>query len=117
KIVKILKPKEEKFLTQLIDFIEKVWNKPNFNVNEFSKKLGVSKSQLYRKLISLTGKSPNSFLKDYRLNQALKLLHQQSGNISEVAYESGFNSLAYFSECFKNKFGLLPSKYIQQHTF
>jgi AraC-like DNA-binding protein len=100
-----------------MDFTEKAWHKPDINILYFSKALGYSKSQLYRKLISLTGKSPNSFLKDYRLNQSLKLLHQQSGNISEVAYESGFNSLAYFSECFKSKFGLLPSKYIQQHTF
>ena len=115
KIVKILKPKEEKFLTQLIDFIEKVWNKPNFNVNEFSKKLGISKSQLYRKLINLTGQSPNTFLREFRLHKALNLLHNQQGNISEIAFETGFNSAAYFSKCFHEKYGILPSKYIQQH--
>ena len=114
-MVKILNPTEEKFLTQLIDFVENIWNKPDFNVNDFSKSLGLSKSQLYRKLTKLTGQSPNNFLKEYRLHKALNLLHKQQGNISEIAFETGFNSAAYFSKCFLEKYGLLPSKYIQQH--
>lgn len=115
KIIKILKPSEEKLLTELIDFIKKIWNKPDFNVNDFSKALGLSKSQLYRKLINLTGKSPNNFLKEFKLHQALDLLHGQKGNISQIAFETGFNSPAYFSKCFYEKYGILPSKYLQQH--
>jgi FkbM family methyltransferase len=115
KMIKILKPNEEKFLTQLIDFVEQVWNKPNFHVNDFSNALGFSKSQLYRKLTKLTGQSPNKFLKEFRLHKALELLHKQNGNISEIAFETGFNSAAYFSKCFLDKYGILPSKYIQQH--
>lgn len=115
KMIRTLKPNEEKFLNQLIDFVEQIWNKPNFNVNDFSKALGLSKSQLYRKLTNLTGLSPNSFLKEFRLHKALNLLHKQYGNISEIAFETGFNSAAYFSKCFLEKYGILPSKYIQQH--
>jgi AraC-like DNA-binding protein len=115
KMIKILQPNEEKFLNQLIDYVEQAWNKPNFNVNDFSRALGLSKSQLYRKLTKLTGQSPNSFLKEFRLNKALNLLHEQYGNISEIAFETGFNSAAYFSKCFLDKYGILPSKYIQQH--
>lgn len=115
KLIKVLKPNEERFLSQLINFIEKIWNKPDFNVNDFSKALGLSKSQLYRKLTKLTGQSPNNFLKEYRMHKALNLLHQQKGNIYEIAFETGFNSAAYFSKCFLEKYGLLPSKYIQQH--
>ena len=115
KMIKVLKPNEEKFLSQLVDFVEKVWNKPNFHVNDFSEALGLSKSQLYRKLTTLTGQSPNNFLKEFRLHKALRLLHKQQGNISEIAFETGFNSAAYFSKCFLNKYGILPSKYIQQH--
>lgn len=114
--VRILSPSDEKFLTDLMDFIETIWNNPDFNVGYFSA-LGSSKSQLYRKLVNLTGQSPNNFLKEFRLHKALQLLHQQSGNISEVAFESGFNSPAYFSKCFLEKYGILPSKYIQQHKF
>ncbi|SFZ89323.1 AraC-type DNA-binding protein [Flaviramulus basaltis] len=113
--VRTINHEEEKFLTDLMDFVETIWNKPDFNVNDFSTKLGFSKSQLNRKLKNLTGKSPNNFIVEYKLLQALKLLHEQKGNISEIAFETGFNSPAYFSTCFKNKFGILPSKYIQQH--
>jgi AraC-like DNA-binding protein len=113
----ILKFDEQNFLTNLMDYIESVWNDTELDVKGFSKALGYSKSQLYRKLTSLTGKSPNTFLRDYRLNKSLKLLHEQRGNISEIAFQTGFNSLAYFSECFKRKFKILPSKYIQQHIY
>ena len=115
-LVRILSPKDEKFLTQLMEFIERIYTKPDFNINQFSKSLCYSKSQLNRKLKSLTGKSPNNFLKEFRLHKALNLLYMQKGNISEIAFETGFNSAAYFSKCFLNKYKLLPSKYIQQHT-
>jgi len=114
-LIRTLKPAEEIFLTKLMDLIEKQWNKPTFNVSNFSKDLGYSKSQLYRKLMKLTGKSPNNFKKEIRLHRALNLLHLQKGNISEIAYETGFNSPAYFSKCFMDKYGILPSKYVQQH--
>ncbi|MEN3323037.1 nickel-binding protein [Mariniflexile soesokkakense] len=113
--IRSVNKKEEKFLTSLMEFVSTIWNKPDFNVNDFSTTLGFSKSQLNRKLKSLTGKSPNNFIADYKLQKALKALHDQKGNISEIAFETGFNSPAYFSTCFKNKFGVLPSKYIQQH--
>ncbi len=115
--VRVLSPADEKFITQLMDFVEEIWNTPDFNVNRFSESLGYSKSQLYRKLVDITGQSPNNFLKEFKLHKALQLLHQQYGNISEVAFETGFNSQAYFSKCFFEKYGILPSTYIQQHTF
>ncbi|MEX1383913.1 nickel-binding protein [Lutibacter sp.] len=114
-LIRTLKPSEEEFLIHLMDYVERIWNIPNFNITSFSKDLGYSKSQLYRKLISLTGQSPNNFIKEFRLHKALKMLHKQHGNISETAYRSGFNSPAYFSKCFLEKYGVLPSKYIQQH--
>ena len=98
-----------------MDYIENVWNDSKFNVDDLSKSLGYSKSQVYRKLMSLTGKSANNFIREFKLHRALTLLHKQKGNISEVAFETGFNSAAYFSKCFLNKYGVLPSKYIQQH--
>ncbi len=114
-LVKTLLPTDEKFITLLMDFVETIWNKPDFNVDQFSKALGYSKSQLNRKLKRLTGLSPNNFLKEFRLHKALDFLHNQQGNISEIAFETGFNSAAYFSKCFLNKYKILPSKYIQQH--
>jgi AraC-like DNA-binding protein len=103
---------DEKFLTSLMDYTESAWSNTNLQVDDFSKPLGCSKSQLYRKMILLTGKSPNTFINEYRLHEALVLLNKNSGNISEIAYETGFSSPSYFSKCFQKKYGHLPSDYL-----
>ncbi|SDE46085.1 AraC-type DNA-binding protein [Pricia antarctica] len=102
---------DEKFLNLLMDYTEREWRNTSLNANDFSKCLGYSKSQLYRKMILLTGKSPHSFIKEYRLNKALERLNQKNGNISDIAYETGFNTPAYFSKCFRKAYGMLPSVY------
>lgn len=114
--IKTLKPSEEQFLTNLIDYVETIWNNSDFSVVDFSKPLKYSKSQIYRKMISLTGKPPSGFIRDYRLNRAMQLIHNRKGNITEIAYKTGFKSPTYFSKCFKEKFKTLPSKYMQQHA-
>jgi AraC-like DNA-binding protein len=68
-------------------------------------------------MMATTGKAPNAFIHDYRLDKALKLLEKKTENISEVAFETGFNSPAYFSKCFSDKFGILPSKYALQYLY
>jgi len=112
--VRSLSPSDEKFLNQLMNYTEKSWHKTELKVDDFSNQLGFSKAQLYRKMVYLTGKSPNTFIKDYRLKRALTLLNKQIGNISEIAFETGFNSPAYFSKCFHEAYGILPSNYIKQ---
>jgi len=114
--IKAIDVGEEKFVTLLMDYMEKEWTNAAFNSHDFSKNLGYSKSQLYRKMIALTGKSPNNFIKDYRLKKALHLLDKKTNNISEIAFGTGFNSPAYFSKCFMDNFGILPSKYIQNYA-
>ena len=115
--VKSLSPREEKFLTSLMDFTDEIWRKPNIKVEDLCKELGLSKSQLYRKLKSLTNKSPNNFIKGVKLNRSLNLFQKRLNNVSEIAFEVGFNSPAYFTKCFQEKFGILPSKYTQQHIY
>jgi len=116
KLIQILKPAEERFLNSLMDYTEKIWTDTDLTVDDFSKNLGLSKSQLYRKMISLSGKSPNTFIKEYRLNKALKMLKQQQGNISEIAFDTGFNSPSYFSKCFLDTYGILPSAYSKEQS-
>ena len=103
---------DEKFMTLLMDYTDESWSDTNLKVDDFSKPVGSSKSQLYRKMILLTGESPNTFIKEYRLKEALKLLRKNAGNISEIAFETGFSSPSYFSKCFQEKFGLLPAIYL-----
>lgn len=103
---------DEKFITLLMDYTEATWNNINIKVDDFNKPLGLSKSQLYRKIILLTGESPITFIKDYRLNEALSLLSKNTGNVSEIAYETGFSSPSYFTKCFQARYGLPPSDYL-----
>jgi AraC-like DNA-binding protein len=72
----------------------------------------MSRTQLHRKLKALTGKSASLFLRSVRLNKARKMIEEESGNISEIAYSVGFSSPAYFSRCFKEEFGYAPSSLV-----
>jgi AraC-like DNA-binding protein len=107
-----LSPADEKFITRLMDYTDSVWNDANFKAVDFLRPTGYSKSQLNRKLVALTGKSPNAFIREYRLNQALKLFRKGDHNISEIAFETGFSSPSYFTTCFQKQFGHQPSEYL-----
>ncbi len=109
--IKIMNPHDEQFLNRLMELMESCWNEYWLNIHELGRRIGVSKSQLYRKMISLTGFSPSDFIKEFRLEKALKLIEKQKANISEIAYSTGFNSGSYFSKCFKKRFNILPSDY------
>ena len=111
-LIKILKSDEEEFLRQLYVVTKTYWNDPDFTVKLFNSKMGLSKSQMYRKTISTTGLSPNDFIKEYRLKMSLSRLKSSQGNISEIAYESGFSSPSYFSKCFQKRYKSLPSDYL-----
>lgn len=113
---RLLKPSDQLFLYDLMEFTEASWNRTNLKVDDFSAALGLSKSQLYRKVKFLTGKSLNIFLKSYRLKKAIKMIETHKGNISEIAFDSGFNSAAYFSKCFVDTYGLLPSEYAKTNV-
>jgi AraC-like DNA-binding protein len=112
--IHILTPAQEKFINSFMEFTEKEWQNCELKVDDFGKSIGISKSKLYRELMRLTGKSPNAFLFHFRLRKSLQLLQKQKGNISEVAYNSGFNSPSYFAKCFRKKYGIMPSELMQQ---
>jgi AraC-like DNA-binding protein len=116
-LIRILNPTEEIIFTQIMDYTESNWNKSNFNISSFSKELEYSKPQLYSRIKNLTGKSPNDFIREFRLHKALVLLHKQQGSISRIAYETGFSSPSYFSKCFFDHYAILPSKYLQRHSY
>ncbi len=107
---------EVEFLNVLMDYTEQSWNSPDFKINDMSQKLGYSKSQLYRKVVALTGQSPNIFIKNYRLKKSLQLLEEGNRNIAQIAFDTGFNSPSYFSKCFQEAFGVLPSAYVKEKS-
>lgn len=110
--IEIFDRSSEKFVMQLMDITERILVQEEFSIERLGKDMGISRPQLYRKITSLTGKAPNDWIRDQRLERAFQLLRKQHGNISEIAYEVGFNNLSYFAKCFQKKFGLLPSQYI-----
>lgn len=103
---------EEVFITQLMEFVEKEVQNPQLKVEHLYSNQGLSKSKMYRKMIQLTGKSPNIFLLEYRLKHSLQLLQNQNISISEIAFDSGFNSPSYFTKCFRKKYGVMPTQYL-----
>ncbi len=109
--IRILNQPEEQFLNRLMDIIEKVWNEEELNVHDFAKQIGLSKAQLYRKITALTGIAPHKFIKEFRLKKAIELIEKQQGNISQIAFETGFSNPSYFSKCFQKRFGILPSDF------
>ena len=111
-LVNTLSTSDEIFLNNLMDYTDKIWHKSDLKVDDYSQYLGISKSQLYRKIKSLTGVSPNTLINKYRLNKALDLLKNGNKNISEIAFQTGFNSPGYFTKCFLENFGILPSHFL-----
>lgn len=106
--------RDEKFLHEAKEAILRCMSDPDFNVTAFAREVGVSVTQLYRKCMTLTGRSPNDLIRHHRLERATDLLRTHCGNVSEVAYWVGFSNLSYFTKCFKGQFHCLPSLYAKQ---
>lgn len=112
--VQTLSPDDEYFINRLIETTELICNDPQFDVGVFGKRVGLSRSQFYRKVSGITGLSPNDFIKEFRLTKALSLIEKQQGNVAQIAFESGFNSPSYFSKCFQKRYGVLPSNLLSK---
>lgn len=103
---------DEKFLQKVMAIVEANLSNPHFDVEMFCREVGMSRVQLHRKLTALTDQSASEFIRSFRLKRAASLLEQQAGNITEIAYTVGFNSLPYFTKCFKEQLGQTPSEFI-----
>jgi len=102
---------DNQFIRNIRDTIEKNLSEPEFGLDEMADALYMSRTTLYRKLISLTGQPPKRFIQSYRLKRSLELLKNNFGNVTEVAYKVGFSNSAYFTKCFKELFHRLPSDF------
>ena len=98
------------------EFIQKALNYINENISEtelsvevLASEVFLSRSQLYRKIKTLTGVSVNEFIRNVRLEKAKELIEFGNDNINEISYKVGFSSPSYFTKCFKEKFGYLPT--------
>ena len=104
-----LNTKDESFINDLFNILDHKLFEGSFSVEELSKELGVSRAQLYRRVNSISGFSPNNFIRQLKLSAAFEKLKAKSGNISQVAFQVGFSNPSYFSKCFQGVYGYLPS--------
>lgn len=102
---------DEKLINHAVKYVEDNIARSDLSVEELSKELGMSRVHLYKKLLAITGKTPIEFIRIIRLKRAAQLLRGSQQNISEIAYQVGFNNPKYFSRYFKEEFGILPSAF------
>jgi DNA-binding response OmpR family regulator len=106
---KKLTNREEQFINKVMEVIDEHISEEEFSIDQFGIEIGMSSVQIYRKLKALTGKSPSLYIRSIRLVRAKKMIEEQKGNISEIAYSVGFGSPSYFTRCFKEEYGYPPS--------
>ena len=111
KIKPTLPNAEDKFISKVFDYIKENIDNPELRIDSFSKYLGMSRVQFYRKIKSITGKTPSTLILEIRMTTAADLIKKSDFNINEVAYLVGFNDSSYFGKCFKAYFGLTPGEY------
>jgi signal transduction histidine kinase/DNA-binding NarL/FixJ family response regulator len=105
---------DEEFVKKCLEEIYKGISDPNFNLIHLSRRVGMSRSSLYRKIKEVTGLKAIDFLRKAKLQYASRLLLDSDLNIGEIAWESGFTDVKYFSKVFAKEFGQLPSKFNAQ---
>ncbi|QCW98936.1 response regulator [Aggregatimonas sangjinii] len=96
------------FIAKVIELIHEELDNASFGVSKLSSKLGLSESQVYRKLKAITGKSTAIFIRTIRLESAKEQLRTTDKTVSEIAYAVGFNDPSWFSRAFKEEYGVAP---------
>lgn len=102
---------DENFLLKALQAVEENMDDTEFGIDEFCLAVNMSRANVHRKLKALTDQSTTEFIRTIRLKRAAQLLLQKTGSVSGIAYETGFNNLSYFTRCFKEVYGVLPSEY------
>lgn len=98
------------FYKKFIETVSERMSNPELNVDELASEMGLGRSQLYRKIKSLTNYSPVELLRRLRLEKARRLLDTTEMTVSEIAYEVGFATPAYFTKCYRDTYGETPTE-------
>ena len=103
--------RDKTFITNAVNLMKEHYADAEYNLERFVRDMGYSKTLVNKKMQDLTGQPIGQFMKNYRLNVAQRIIQEGSGdiNVSEIAYAVGFNDPKYFTKCFKEFFGYLPS--------
>ena len=110
-----IKSADDKLMEKLNNLIRERLSDSSLSIEAISEELGISRVHLHRKLKELTKLTPSIYLRNIRLEHAAQLLKTQKVSIAEVAYAVGFGSHQYFSNCFKDFYGLAPAEYAEKY--
>ncbi|UAB83246.1 response regulator [Zunongwangia sp. SCSIO 43204] len=111
-----IETEDEKLMRKVLQIIKSNYQNPDFGVERLAVDLGVSRSFLYNKTLSLFEKTPSELITDIRLEKGKELLAKSQLTISEIAFKTGFNNPKYFTKNFKKKYDILPSAYKKKHS-
>lgn len=103
------------FLDKCISIVEAHIDDDKFNIQILASEIGMSHSNLYKKVKSISGQSVNSFIRFIRLRKAAELFIHTNQNVNETAYQVGMGNVKYFREQFNKLFGINPSEYIKKY--
>ena len=104
---------EELFIKKVLLLIDNNISNPNFSIEELSSEMFVSRYTLYKKILQMTGKTPNELVRSMRLKRAAQLLETGHLTISQICHKVGFKSQKYFVRTFKAEFNSIPSRYLE----
>ena len=105
----------EKFLAKMDAYLMEHLADADLNIDQLSRDLGVSRSQLHRKMNTLINQTPTEYIKAFKMRHAVYLLVEKQMGIAEVAYALGFLTHSHFSSTFKSFFGMTPKTYVKIH--
>ena len=117
KVEKIeVKGYDEELMERIMKVVNENLSDSDFNVEKMCDEVGVSRTQLHRKLKEMTGVPTSEFLRNIRLNEAARLIREHKINITQVSYMVGFANNSHFSTAFKKYFGMSPTEYAAKYT-
>lgn len=106
---------DRRFITRAVELVEANMTNTEYSVETFAGDLHTDRTNLYRKLQTLTGQKPTEFIRTIRLKRAAQLLQSSNYSISEIADLCGFSTPSYFTSCFKKMFGKTPGDYQKEN--
>ena len=105
---------DKEFLKKVTDIVEENLSMDKMDVAFIADKMCMSHSTLYRKIKGLTDMSVNEFIRKIKMRKSVELLADGEHSIAEISDLTGFSSVAYFRQCFKDEYGMAPSEYLRK---
>jgi Signal transduction histidine kinase len=112
--LELLSAVDRRFFKKVVAAVEHNIDNYEYDIDDLCVDIGVSRTQLYRKMKLVAGVSANEFIRNYRLKKAAKLLGNPNMNVGDVLFAVGFNNRSYFNRCFKEYFGMTPMEYVER---